>query len=222
MSESSEGNMGKSSYTKAQKEEIRDLSQSMRISCQRILTETMSVRANLSIKLFNDLVIHLGEDVQRQLRLDTKGLRPAKYAAYIAFWMRKIKPISDAYDAGEWCKLRGRPPWYDEIEDINEIVAIKMAFEFLLKSNEKEMLKIHKDDGAESGDFPIPYNRDCFIRVMNDFCHQKLANDGKCVLDTIINDMRYRTFGPHHLAHWFDQFVFRLSTEVDKEAPATA
>jgi hypothetical protein len=93
-----------------------------------------------------------------------------------------------------------------------------MAFEFLLQSNKKQMLKIHKDDGAESGDFPIPYNRDRFIRVMNEFCHQKLANDGKCVLDTIINDMRYRTFGPHHLAHWFDQFVFRLSTEAAKDA----
>jgi hypothetical protein len=130
--------------------------------------------------------------------------------------MRKIKPISDAYGEGEWRKTGSRPSWSKEIEDINEIVAIKMAFEFLLKANEKQKLMIHKDDPAGSGDFSIPYDRDRFIRVMNEFCHQKLANDGKCVLDTIINDMRYRTFGPHHLAHWFDQFVFRLSTEADK------
>lgn len=154
----------------------------------------------------------------RQQKLDRKGIRPAKHAAYIAFWMRKIKPISHAYDADIWNKHKGCPPSVKEIEDINEIIAVNLAFEFLLRSNQNKLLKIHKGEGSDSGDYPIHYNNACFIRVMNEFCHQKLANDGKCVLDTIINDMRYRTFGPHHLAHWFDQFVFRLSTEADKDA----
>jgi hypothetical protein len=34
--------------------------------------------------------------------------------------------------------------------------------------------------------------------------------NGKTVMDKLIYDMRYRPFGPHHLVHIFDQFIFGL------------
>jgi hypothetical protein len=181
-------------------------------SCHKLLSRAMNVHADLSPALFYDLALHLREDIRRQAVWDTKGIRPAKYAAYLAFWIRKIKPISLAFDAGLYVRYNRSPPRMAEIVDINEKVAIRLAFDYISKFNEKNKLTVHKVESGHCGDCVIEYNKEKYKRIMNDFCYQKLANDGKCVLETLISDMRYRTFGPHHLVHLFDQFVFRLST----------
>lgn len=178
----------------------------------------MGVSARLSNALFYDLAFHLREDLDRQERLAENGIRPAKHAAYLAFWLRKVKPVSNAFYVSTTQEYEGLPPVYEEIVDINEKLAIRLAFTYLESFNEMERLEIHVD----GRDRKIKYNKTIFQKEIKDFCHQKLGNDGKDVLETLITDMRYRTFGPHHLEHLFDQFVFRLSMQAGLKSEAQA
>lgn len=184
-----------------------------------ILRDVMGVNAKLSNALFYDLALHLQEDIKRQEPVaENNGTRPAKFAAYLAFWLRKVKPVSNAFYVSTAQKYGGRPPVYEEIVDINEKLAIRLAFTYLRAFNEMGDLKIHVD----GRDRKIRYDKAIFRKEVRDFCHQKLGNDGKDVLETLITDMRYRTFGPHHLEHLFDQFVFRLYSKAGLESEAQA
>lgn len=175
----------------------------------------MDVRANLSKGLFYDAALHWKADMDRLRKADDKGIRPAKHVAYLAFWIRKIKPITDAYkvEAVRNYKTQGRAvPAEEEITDINERVAIRLAFEHLAGFARNGELLFH--DETQGEDRRITYNKQKFRDAVKRYSQQKLGVDGKCVLDTLIHDMRYRAFGPHHLVHIFDQFVFNLSKEM--------
>lgn len=207
--------------------EVTKLGMTWQMTALWILRDVMGVHADLSNALFYDLALHLKEDVDRQAAISTDGIRPAKFAAYLAFWMRKIKPISRAYYVDVCKKHDWAPPPQEEINDINEKVAVRMAFNYLWAFHDLGHLTIHLGDD----DVPIKRDAEGFKTEVASFCHQKLGVDGECVLETLIYDMRYRTFGPHHLVHLFDQFVFRLYARCEdrrakglahEDAPAPA
>lgn len=192
--------------------EVARLAIALQQATSKLLTETMEIRADLSKALFYDVALHWKGDVDRIRKVDVKGIRPAKHVAYLAFWIRKIKPVSNAYSAALHQEHRkaGRPmPSSAEIVNINERVAIRLAFQQLGSFAQAGQLFIHHD--AKGEDIRIDYDETRFVTALERYCHQKLALDGKCVLETLLSDMRYRTFGPHHLVHIFDQFVFNLS-----------
>ncbi|HYD32760.1 MAG TPA: hypothetical protein VEB64_18105 [Azospirillaceae bacterium] len=172
----------------------------------------MNVRADLSKALFFDLADRWCHDIGKISARDTDGVRPSKHAAFLAFWMRKIKPISRAYRFSDILKSEatGKPiPYWSEVVTINEQVAIRLAFQWLAQFAKQGKLLVHdSDSGKES---PVVYDEDRFKRRVAQFCGRKVSLDGRTVLEILVDDMRYRTFGPHHLAQLFDQFVFSLA-----------
>lgn len=185
---------------------------------QQIVCDEMNVHANYSRALFHDLFLRYMSDIDKQSEHDDSDVRPAKRAAYLAFWIRKVKPISNAYYLDDIHQNGRNTPWTSEIVDINERLAIRLAFWFICAFNQMGKLKIHKNDDDKA----IPFDEKIFKKVMSEYCNQKLGIDGKSVLETLIHDMRYRSVGPHNLAYLFDQFVFRLSDEMDKEMSKAA
>lgn len=178
------------------------------------ILKEMRVRANLSKALFFDAALHWLGDSARLMAREPKGIRPAKHVAYLAFWIRKIKPISRAYPVAVWAAAANAgtlpDPTY-EIVDINERLAIKYAFEVLADFSKNEKVTIHTsgEDDAHS----LKYNEGLYKDFVTKYCEQKLGNSGKTVFETLVHNMRYRTFGPHHLVHIFDQVVFGLETQ---------
>lgn len=176
----------------------------------------MNVHADLSKALFYDLAFHWRRDLDRMQ--DDKGIRPAKTAAYMAFWIRKTKPISNAYALATIQAYKNKIiPFTEEITNINEKVATRLAFQIIAQCAEKGFLKIH--DSQTNQDIPLVYNRKKYEEAVSGYCNQKLGLDGKSVLEVLIYDMRYRAFGPHNLVHIFDQFVFSLTHKLERGAP---
>jgi hypothetical protein len=196
---------------------ITRLAGSLQCASSKILRESMGIRADLSKNLFFDAALHWKEDMDRLYKKDDKGIRPAKHVAFMAFWIRKIKPITGAYyhhTVMQYATQGKCIPPEEEIIDVNERVAIRLAFDQLAGFAENGELLFH--DGETGQDRKLAYDKASFMQAVDRYCRQKHGVDGKCVLETLIYDMRYRSFGPHNLVHIFDQFVFRLFKEPQK------
>ncbi|MQB22564.1 hypothetical protein DXT90_18225 [Agrobacterium tumefaciens] len=124
-----------------------------------------------------------------------------KFAGYWAFWIRKFKPIAFAYlqSHEEYAAKRHLA----EIDDINEIIAIDVALNFLA----------HEGKGHEDGflhDF-IRHDCDkpcdgktCLLSYSQKYMEYRNAINQKY----LISCLSHRTFGPHHLTILFEQLVF--------------
>ncbi len=142
--------------------------------------------------------------------IEADHIRPAEYAAHLAFWIKKLKPIVKLTICEMWKPLEGGVPVNPSMEiiDINEQAAIRLAFVHLAGCAKKGQVTIH--DKA-SGEFCVlSYDDQMYKASVQKFLSQKLDLDGKSVSDKLIEDMRYRSFDTHHFVHMFDQFVFGL------------
>ena len=192
-------------------EKMASLAMRLQQMTSRLLIQDFKVKADLSKALFFDIARPWGNDIELISDQDSDGIRPAKYVAYLAFWYRKIKPISFAYNFSdiEAARANGFPPAPAlEIVDINERLAIKVAFELLSDYVKAGKAIVH--DGSNEDGYVVHYDPEGYRAAVMNFCSRKLGVDGDTVSGVLIRDMRYRSFGAHHLVHLFDQFVFSL------------
>jgi hypothetical protein len=174
----------------------------------RYLDRSRQIKAVVSKSLLNDVALRWKLDTART---EADHIRPAEYAAHLAFWIKKLKPISQAYHLRdvEAARIEGIPVNPSmEIIDINEQAAIRLAFVHLAGCAKKDQVTIH--DKA-SGEFcTLNYDDQMYKASVQKFLNQKLSLNGNSVGDKLIEDMRYRSFDTHHFVYMFDQFVFGL------------
>lgn len=63
----------------------------------RYLRAHLAVEAKISKARLYDIAWRWKTDMNRISRSAKNGVRPAKHSAYLAFWIRKLKAISQAY-----------------------------------------------------------------------------------------------------------------------------
>ncbi|GEO40906.1 hypothetical protein GGE65_006530 [Skermanella aerolata] len=182
---------------------------------RRYLSQNRLIDANVSTALLYDVALHWKNDIINIEASKTVDVRPVEHAGYLAFWIRKLKPISQAYyvsdlKAAEKIGMAVDPT--SEIIDINEQAAIRLAFAHLAGCCQYGQIATYDTTSQEL--LILKYESDKFSASVQKYLGQKFELDGRTVMESIIYDMRYRTFGPYHLVHIFDQFIFSLQTQA--------
>jgi hypothetical protein len=174
----------------------------------------LAVEAEISKAQLYDIAWRWKIDMNRISRSAKSGVRPAKHSAYLAFWIRKLKPISQAYflrDIKSALAAKSSVDPTREIIDINERAAIRMAFSYLGGFGKAGKIVIH--NASDDKFLALKYEDSKYRQSVESYLNKKLGINGMTVSEKLIDDMRYRSFGPHHLVHIFDQFVFGLRSE---------
>ena len=134
-----------------------------------------------------------------------------KACSYLSFWVRKLKPISDAYPATALPVEGEEIPFEAEVLDINEQVAIHLAI---------KLARICVSDGHVK--FSDTLSRSEVLKVFDRTAKEYLVSsfeDGMSMgirFENLVYDMRFRTFGPHHLTHMLTHLLREVSQECSK------
>jgi hypothetical protein len=172
------------------------------VKLYEVLCELCSVHdfaAHVSMKTCEEIVDRFRHDIARLLEgKNQRNIHPAKYVGYLCFWVRKLKPISRAFPRGEAQKAKdnGEKLAHSlEIITANEIVTVSLCVLWLFKFCKAG--KIPELGG------PVEKAKHRLGNAMFDVLNLGSdvgAREGS-ILESVTYDMRYRTFGPHHLVH---------------------
>ena len=194
------------------------LAEHLNAKIKECLTQ-LRFEAKISMFRLMDVVHRWERDITRLQREQKNGVHPIKHIAYQAFWIRKLKPVSDAYrtadlDAAAEAGEQISPT--REVVDINERLAILVAILYLQRFAERGLYP-SPDANAEGATRVDPQLLQAYLTQYMRFPE---GPDRKgTTYENLIYNQRYRTFGPHHLTHIFDQVVFgalRLQAEQQK------
>lgn len=171
----------------------------------------LRVEANISKQILLDVIIHWGRDMKRIESAQSGDGSATKHIAHQAFWIRKLKPISNAYPQDEMDSARlkrttVRPT--KEIVDINERVAIALACKALLLYVEKGIffdVNLATDKALDPPPGADVSRMRAFLKA---YFREKISQADGTIYDNLLYSMRYRTFGPHHMTQILDQAVF--------------
>lgn len=152
-----------------------------------------------------DVINHHERDLRKLAAEHPHGVHPTKHIGYLVFWVRKLKPIamtfriSDVIEAGD-----GELPPAREIASDNEILALYLAQHLLLS---------YASDGFIPDDLPDSQREGFRVRLAETLA-QVLATTTDVgpgvgsTFQSLVYDMRYRTFGPHHVVHFLNHVIF--------------
>lgn len=157
------------------------------LSCER-----EGVNIEISRPRLADVTIHSQKDILKLEDHQGEKISPTKRIAGLAFWIRRIKPITRAYRKGS----------SKEIHDINEQCAIWIASRVLVDyAKPKNNNYIFKDI-----DNP---NVHCMFR---EYLRKFWGIDDFYNYHMMVYSLHYRNFSPHHLSLLFDSIItgFRL------------
>lgn len=177
------------------------------------ILKTMKVSAHVSYSTTEEVVVHFWRDIERLYAIHHEQVNATKSCSYISFWVRKLKPISDAYPTTAISNLsdEGVPPHFAEITDINEQVAVFLALRVLRNAIEEY--------GAISVvDMACGAILDIFDRVTDAYLTSEVEDNLSMGLrfEMIVYDMRFRTYGPHHLTHILTHIMREVYQECEK------
>ncbi len=126
----------------------------------------------------------------------------------MAFWIRKLKPVAKAYPL----KIVGglaagaSPPLENEDTEVNEKLSILVALRNLHAYIADDLVGLpHKKSTAEYLALYERVNVEFFNETGAEFDY--LGSRVK----SLVYDMRFRTFGPHHLTHILVTLVRELA-----------
>ncbi|RAU23977.1 hypothetical protein CU669_02610 [Paramagnetospirillum kuznetsovii] len=189
---------------------------------QECLTR-LNIDAQVSMFRLVDIIHRWKRDINKMERDHPHGVHAIKHIAYQAFWIRKLKPTSNAYRIKDLEEAEARDSQVSpakEIVDINERLSILVAIRYMMRFAEKGLYPSTDAEIAEGSTAIDPDLLQDYLREYMYFPHRKSAMPGS-TYDNLIHNQRYRTFGPHHLAHIFDQVTYgamRLQAERRKTA----
>jgi hypothetical protein len=136
----------------------------------------------------------LARDLDRLKNIQGDAVNSNKVAGYWGFWIRKVKPITHAYDPSR-SKKPSDPK--AEIHDINEKIALAFAVDYLIERGKDPTVDHFRLQCKQPCD-----GRGCIIRLG----HELLKVNSKFA-EYVVYSMRYRTFGPHHFVMFLDQLT---------------
>lgn len=178
--------------------ELRLRSQTTTTLYQAILNilDENSVDADVSFKVCEEVVVHYRRDMERLYATHHKQVHPTKHCSYLAFWIRKLKPISNAFPCSSIKDEEGNRPVGDEYTTINEQVSLFCALRSL-------------HDYIAAGVVPLPGSHapEQWLERYRLAVAAYLSSDVDAELsmgdrfESLVYDLRFRTFGPHHLTH---------------------
>ncbi len=161
------------------------------------ILDELELDADISYPICEEVIIHQFRDIERLYVTHHVLVHPTKHCSYMAFWVRKLKPVSNAYPKCVNSEdEQGVPSLEFELTDVNERVAVFIALQIL-------HLYIELGDIA----FPAKYTKDQLLEKFSQTISEYLTSTVESDMSmgnrfsAIIYDMRFRTFGPHHLTH---------------------
>lgn len=179
-------------------EKIAEAAHDLRFSLHEILEGDLRCYGHVSYANCHDVIFHLDRDIDRLYALHQILVHPSKHVAYTAFWIRKIKPVSNAFllsDIEEAAKRKTPVDEKLEIADINERICLYYIWRSIATYIEHEQI-------ARPSNLTKKQYIENVEQVFRDFVADK--SPGPALnnrFNAVLYDMRYRTFGPHHLVH---------------------
>ena len=199
------------------KQQIIKYALKLRYTLQDILTEDLKCMGTVSLACCYDVIEHHDRDMDRLYKVHQpkKLVHQSKHIAYVAFWIRKLKPVDSSFPITEVSEAFSSNREIDptqEVRDINERICLWYMYRLLraaiiagqveppsgmtvdefLPKLDRVFLKFRKEPAGE----PTPEEPAAWPVLKDRF-------------DAHVYDMRYRTFGPHHLVHlvnyWFSE-----------------
>jgi len=199
------------------------------VELQKTLVEMVDIHckcvAMVSLSGCEDVVVHYERDIERLLVIHPEGVHPSKLVGYLMFWTRKLKPISCAYKLQDIVRADDKEN-LEEMVLINEMAAIFIALHLTLSYAADGILS-HKEETVQGFNINPSSseleNRDNFQNCLSQLISAYLFNkidrghgDGN-IFTSIIYDMRYRTFGPHHVVHFINHLVYAARAKLEGE-----
>jgi len=170
----------------------------------------INVIAHVSYAITEEISIHFWRDMERLYAIHHEQINVTKSCSYIAFWVRKLKPVSDAYPLQAYQDLAKdeQPNGEYEITDINEQISLHLSLSLLRNCLEDNRV-------AGEADIGQPQMLAAFDKVSEDYL-TSVVEDGMSMglrFDSMVYDMRFRTYGPHHLTH----FLVHIMRDIYRE-----
>ena len=155
------------------------------------ILKKMSVNGHVSYRVVEEVVVHFWRDMERLYAIHHEHVHVTKSCSYVAFWVRKLKPISDAYPEKIFAIIGedSKPPLNAEITDINEQVSIHLAIR-LLRNCIRDNRVIDIEGKTREQILKT------FDEVVEDYLVSEIE-DGMSMglrFQSIVYDMRFRTF----------------------------
>jgi hypothetical protein len=178
--------------------ETIELGQALRFNLDVILREDLQCMGTVSLACCYDVIEHHNRDIERLYAVHQKLVHPSKHIAYAAFWIRKLKPVDSTYPIAEIERaIRTKTPINQslEVRDINERICLYYTFSLLNEYVNDNHIEL--PSGVSKEDFLVNIGR-----VFRKFVSGGDIGPGLTDrYEAIVYDMRYRTFGPHHVVH---------------------
>lgn len=175
-----------------------------------LLENEMEATADVSIKACKDVIHHYHMDMVRHLGHQKNGIDSAKHVSYLSFWVRKLKPVACAFYAQDIASgvYDSRSIIGRELHDINERISLLLV-RYLLRGLARN-LKLAQSDltSAQQEERVVEYFEMYMFRSSE--ATDKLKNN----FEQYVYDMRYRTFGPHHLTNLVKHAIFHATNKA--------
>ncbi len=176
----------------------------------QVILENLGVDADIDQDLVDELAAFFLRDIYRIDQQQRGSVSLAKYAGYWAFWVRKLKPVSNpsyASDDPEEHYLTRR-----ELKSINEIVSVYFAIELVkdFRTREENVTRVRgqQEDVVRASCAKLKKGHckgaDCF----KTHTERYLTFNNGFFLQYITYSMRNRTFGPHHFALLIESLIY--------------
>lgn len=182
----------------------------LRYALQDILREDLKCMGTVSLACCYDVVEHHDRDMDRlyTVHQPKKLVHPSKHIAYLAFWVRKLKPVDSSYpisEVEEAIKLDRPIDDSREVRDVNERICLWYMFRLLNACI--GIGQIAPPNGMTADKF-LSNLDSVFLKFREEPSGGPVLNDR---FDAHVYDMRYRTFGPHHLVHLANYLISEAS-----------
>lgn len=178
----------------------------------KAILSDLGVKAKVDSKIVRQLTAFFLRDIYRIDQQQRGSVSLAKHSGYWGFWVRKLKPISGAVLDGDFLSE-------EELEFINEIVAVYFSIE-LVKENRARELKVTQLPGEQRDMVRVKCSERrpqhckgtaCFENYVKEY----LNFNKRFFLNYITYSMRNRTFGPHHFALLIEGLIYSACPVVN-------
>jgi len=174
------------------------------------LLQKLNTSAHVSYAITEEIAIHFWRDLERLYAIHHEQINVTKTCSYLAFWVRKLKPVSDAYplQAYEGLDADEQPNREYEVTDINEQISLHLSLTLLRHCLEDSRI-------TEAANIDREEILAAFDKVSEEYL-TSVVEDGMSMglrFDSMVYDMRFRTYGPHHLTH----FLVHIMRDIYRE-----
>jgi len=176
-------------------EQVAFLTQRARRLISLILSQE-NIEANISTEVLTSVTTFFLRDIYRIDEQQRGDISLAKFAGYWGFWIRKLKPISDAKDKEE--------DQNGVYHDINELVAIQFAVDIIVLLRAANPFNDNVWQTCDDDDKLKCNGVQCF----KEYTLNYFGFHTNFFQNYITYSMRNRTFGPHHFSLMMESLMY--------------